>query len=107
MKKVLLVLGLAMCSSMAIAQNPFTRESFPRAKQPTISFAELNAKAPVDYKASIVAKRKEEVIENIIKKQYEEYDSLIDREFWDGLKVTDEGITTVSFFSVLESHLKF
>lgn len=56
MKKVLLVLGLAMCSSMAIAQNPFTRESFPRAKQPTISFAELNAKAPVDYKASIFAK---------------------------------------------------
>ena len=58
-------------------------------------------------KASIVAKRKEELIQNIIKKQYDEYDSLIDQEFWDGLKVTDEGIKTVNFFSVLESHLKF
>ncbi len=58
-------------------------------------------------KSAIVAKRKEEVIENIIKAQYEEYDSQIDTEFWNELKVQDEGITTDSFFSVLESHLKF
>ncbi len=58
-------------------------------------------------KSSILKKRKEEVIENIIKQQYEEYDSLIDKELWDGLSVEDEGIETDSFFSVLESHLKF
>ena len=58
-------------------------------------------------KASIVTRRKEEVIENIIQSQYEEYDSQLDKEFWDQLKIEDEGIETDSFFSVLESHLKF
>ncbi|MCR5099029.1 MAG: hypothetical protein K6B14_08795 [Lachnospiraceae bacterium] len=58
-------------------------------------------------KASIVTRRKEEVIEKIIKTQYDEYDSQFDKEFWDQLEIQDEGIETDSFFSVLESHLKF
>ncbi len=58
-------------------------------------------------KASIVTRRKEEVIENIIKAQYNEFDSQFDKEFWDQLEIRDEGIETDSFFSVLESHLKF
>ncbi len=58
-------------------------------------------------KASIVTKRKEEVIANIIKEQYNEYDSQLNKEFWDQLQITDQGIETDSFFSVLESHLKF
>ena len=61
-----------------------------------------------ENKVSIVSKRKEEVIENIIKNQYDEYDSLIDEEMWSELRVDDgEDIETDSFFSVLESHLKF
>ena len=60
-----------------------------------------------ENKAQILTKRKEEVIENIIKDQYDRYDSLIDSDFWRELRVDDEGIETDSFFSVLESHLKF
>ncbi len=58
-------------------------------------------------KASIVTRRKEEVIENIIKDQYEEYDSQIDTEYWNDITLQDDGVATDSFFSVLESHLKF
>ena len=58
-------------------------------------------------KAEVVTKRKEEVIENIIKEQYDEYDSLIDSDFWKELKIDEDGIETDSFFSVLESHLSF
>ena len=58
-------------------------------------------------KAFIVTKRKEEVIENIILSQYDKYDSLIDEEQWEKLDVDTDAVETDSFFSVLESHLRF
>ena len=66
-----------------------------------------NEELSEENKASIVTKRKEEVIENIIARQYDEYDSFIDSDYWKELKIEEEGIETDSFFSVLEAHLKF
>ena len=61
MKKVLIVLGLAMCTTMSMAQTSKLARQLGMPKKADIAFSEEKA-APVDYKASIFTKAPGDVL---------------------------------------------
>ena len=56
MKKVLFVLGFALCATMAFAQTANNRHEMPRGEEKTYRVKDLMKQQPVDYKASIFSK---------------------------------------------------
>ena len=67
-----------------------------------------NEELSEENKANVIAERKKALFDQIIKQQQETYYSTLNEEEWDKLYIpTDEGITTETFFQVLDDHYDY